>query len=112
MFQSEFVNRILADPGEEGFSRLSMNSRLFVKAEKIMQVKGGSFVPAPQVESTVVRLLPRHEFLTGNNVDFLEWDALMRILFAKRREEGMEILLGDIAIYQLNLKYAILECPK
>ncbi|CAD7942076.1 unnamed protein product [Amoebophrya sp. A120] len=63
MFQAEFAERLLADPGEHKFNRLSMNARLFVKTEKIMDVKAGSFIPQPQVKSTIVRLTPRKEFL-------------------------------------------------
>ncbi len=88
MFQTEFVNRLLAEPGERKFNRLSMNARLFVEAEKICTVKGGSFIPQPQVESTVVRLTPRRvgtDVLAGTGIDFVEWDALTRMLFMRRR---------------------------
>ncbi|CAD7937376.1 unnamed protein product [Amoebophrya sp. A25] len=115
MFQAEFAERLVADPGEHKFNRLSMNARLFCKAEKIMDVKGGSFIPQPQVRSTIVRLTPRTDVcqkslsssmksiskaetwrpqqgssslispLAAAEVTFLEWNTLMKLLFQRRK---------------------------
>lgn len=83
MVQREFAERLLADPGEKPFSRLAINVRLFARSFRIFDVKPGSFIPAPKVHSTVIRLEPR---LPGPEVDFSEWDAMIRILFSRRRK--------------------------
>jgi 18S rRNA (adenine1779-N6/adenine1780-N6)-dimethyltransferase len=83
MVQREFAERLLADPGEEHFSRLALNVRLFARVVRLFDVKPGSFTPQPQVHSTVIRLEPR---LPPPRVDFGEWDALIRIIFSRRRK--------------------------
>lgn len=82
MLQREFAERLLADPGEKSFSRLSLGVRLFARTERLFDVKSGSFIPRPRVESTVVRLTPR---VPAPSVDFAEWDAFVKLIFSKRR---------------------------
>eukprot|EP00928_Gymnodinium_smaydae_P097806 TRINITY_DN8945_c0_g1_i2.p1 TRINITY_DN8945_c0_g1~~TRINITY_DN8945_c0_g1_i2.p1 ORF type:complete len:438 (+),score=77.54 TRINITY_DN8945_c0_g1_i2:47-1360(+) len=83
MLQREFAERLLADPGEEHYSRLAIGVRLFARARRVFDVAPGSFVPAPQVHSTILRLEPRSPLPT---IDFLEWDALIRLIFSRRRK--------------------------
>eukprot|EP00927_Polykrikos_kofoidii_P065610 TRINITY_DN61349_c0_g1_i1.p1 TRINITY_DN61349_c0_g1~~TRINITY_DN61349_c0_g1_i1.p1 ORF type:complete len:471 (-),score=65.72 TRINITY_DN61349_c0_g1_i1:238-1593(-) len=83
MLQREYAERLLADPGEKNFSRLALSVRLFARVKRCFDVAPGSFVPQPQVHSTVVRLEPR---LPAPKVDFLEWDALIRLIFSRRRK--------------------------
>lgn len=83
MLQTGFAERLLADPGEQFFSRIALNIRLFAKVTRLFDVKAGSFVPEPQTNATVIRLEPR---LPAPAVDFAEWDALIRLLFTRRRK--------------------------
>ncbi|CAJ1452823.1 unnamed protein product [Effrenium voratum] len=83
MLQKEFADRLLSDPGEKGFSRLALNVRLFARAVRLFDVSPGSFTPAPEVHSTVIRLEPR---IPAPEVDFNEWDALIRVIFFRRRK--------------------------
>jgi len=82
MLQREFAERLLADPGEKSFSRLSLGVRLFARAVRLFDVKSGSFVPRPRVDSTVIKLEPR---VPAPGVDFAEWDAFVKLIFSKRR---------------------------
>lgn len=83
MVQREFAERLLADPGEENFSRLAISVRLFARVVRLFDVRPGSFIPQPQVHSTVVRLEPR---MPPPQVDLAEWDALVRMVFSRRRK--------------------------
>eukprot|EP00434_Breviolum_minutum_P020297 symbB.v1.2.017900.t1/scaffold1407.1/size120637/4 len=83
MLQREFADRLLSDPGEKGFSRLALNVRLFAKVVRLFDVRPGSFIPSPEIHSTVVRLEPR---VPAPEVDFNEWDALIRVIFSRRRK--------------------------
>ena len=58
MFQREVVTRITAKPGnsERGFLTLLVEAAF--KAEKLFDVPGSAFKPAPAVVSSVVRLIP------------------------------------------------------
>jgi 18S rRNA (adenine1779-N6/adenine1780-N6)-dimethyltransferase len=82
MLQKEFADRLTADPGEREFSSLSINSSLFLRAEKIKIVSGGSFYPQSSCKSAILKITPR---FPRPNFDFREWDAFMKIVFRERR---------------------------
>lgn len=82
MVQREFAERLFADPGEKAYSRLAISVRLFASVRRVFDVRPGSFIPQPQVHSTVIQLSPR---LPAPSVDFEEWDGLIRLLFSRRR---------------------------
>lgn len=103
MLQREFAERLLSDPGEKGFSRLALNVRLFARAVRLFDVKPGSFIPVPQVHSTVIKLEPR---LPSPQVDFNEWDALIRVVFSRRRKtlRAQFKKLSTISMLEQNYK--------
>jgi len=83
MFQKEFAERLIAKVGESQYGRLAVNTRLFVKVSCVCKVSRGSFNPPPEVDSMVVRIVPREPPI---EVNFREWDGLMRICFGRKRK--------------------------
>jgi len=83
MFQKEFAERLIAKVGERQYGRLAVNTRLFVKVSCVCKVARGSFNPPPDVDSMVVKVVPRDPPI---QVDFREWDGLMRICFGRKRK--------------------------
>ncbi|TDL27013.1 rRNA adenine dimethylase [Rickenella mellea] len=83
MFQREFALRLVARPGTELWSRLSANVQLYAKVDHIMKVGKNNFRPAPQVESSVVRIVPLDP---PPPVRFEEFDGLNRIIFGRRNK--------------------------
>ncbi|OJA15613.1 hypothetical protein AZE42_09791 [Rhizopogon vesiculosus] len=83
MFQREFAMRLVAQPGTELWSRLSANVQLYSKVDLVMHVGKNNFRPAPQVESSVVRLVPLDP---PPPIKFEEFDGLGRIIFARRNK--------------------------
>merc|ERR1719387_2016622 len=83
MFQKEFAERLIAKVGEKQYGRLAVNTRLFVKVSCVCKVARGSFNPPPEVDSMVVKVVPRDPPI---EVDFREWDGLMRICFGRKRK--------------------------
>ncbi|KAG8908944.1 Dimethyladenosine transferase [Tulasnella sp. 403] len=81
MFQREFALRLVARPGDQFWSRLSANVQLYAKVDHIMKVAKNNFRPPPQVESSVVRIVPIDP---PPPVRFEEFDGLTRILFSRR----------------------------
>lgn len=81
MFQREFALRLVARPGSSLWCRLSANVQLYSKVDHIMKVSRNSFRPPPQVESSVVRIVPLNP---PPNVEFEEFDGLNRIVFSRR----------------------------
>ena len=83
MFQKEVVDRITAPPGtgERGF--LTVLVEAYLEAEKLFDVPPSAFRPAPKVNSSVVRLLPRE------NVDIADVALFRRLVsvgFAQKRK--------------------------
>lgn len=82
MFQEEFGERLLAQPGEPRYCRLAANVQLFAKVTRVCKVDRNSFRPPPKVDSVIVKISPRREILP---VDFREWNGLLRICFTRKR---------------------------
>merc|ERR1719235_1806837 len=83
MFQKEFAERLIAECGSKNYGRLAVNTRLFCKVSCVCKVARGSFNPPPEVDSMVVKVVPRDPPI---QVDFREWDGLMRICFGRKRK--------------------------
>ena len=83
MFQLEFVDRLCAKPGDTHYCRLSVNTQLIAKCDKIMNVKKNNFRPPPKVESAVVRIEPIHP---PPPINMVEWDGLTRICFGRKNK--------------------------
>merc|ERR1711920_303445 len=83
MFQKEFAERLIANVGDSMYGRLALNTRLFCKVSCVCKVSRGSFNPPPEVDSMVVKVVPREPRI---EVNFAEWDGLMRICFGRKRK--------------------------
>lgn len=82
MYQREFALRLLASPGSEDYGRLGMIAGYLCKAEILETVPRSAFRPVPEVESSIVRLLPReHEVDAEKFIKFVEG------LFSNRRKK-------------------------
>uniref|UniRef100_A0A8C5AYF9 rRNA adenine N(6)-methyltransferase n=1 Tax=Gadus morhua TaxID=8049 RepID=A0A8C5AYF9_GADMO len=80
MFQREFAMRLVAQPGDKLYCRLSINTQLLARVDHLMKVGKNNFRPPPKVESSVVRIEPKNP---PPPVNFQEWDGLVRIAFAR-----------------------------
>jgi len=58
-FQREVAQRIVATPGTKSYGRLSVLAGWRTAAQMLFDIAPRAFVPAPQVTSSVVRLVPR-----------------------------------------------------
>ena len=58
MLQKEVVERIVADPGDKTYGRLSVMIQTLCSADCLFRIGAGAFTPAPKVESAFLRLRP------------------------------------------------------
>lgn len=84
MYQREFAERMVAEPGTKDYGRLTLNVALRAEAEILERVPRSAFRPMPQVESAIVRLRPREERVP---VDERVFDHLTRTIFSMRRKK-------------------------
>ncbi|MEE9151147.1 MAG: 16S rRNA (adenine(1518)-N(6)/adenine(1519)-N(6))-dimethyltransferase RsmA [Thermoplasmata archaeon] len=59
MFQKEFAQRMVAKCGEKSYSRLSVNVYYKAESEILEFVAREAFYPVPEVDSAIVKLVPR-----------------------------------------------------
>ncbi|KAI4991947.1 hypothetical protein ZWY2020_040333 [Hordeum vulgare] len=59
MFQREFAMRLVAQPGDTLYCRLSVNVQLLSRVSHLLKVGRNNFRPPPKVDSSVVRIEPR-----------------------------------------------------
>ncbi|NLM95518.1 MAG: 16S rRNA (adenine(1518)-N(6)/adenine(1519)-N(6))-dimethyltransferase RsmA [Firmicutes bacterium] len=82
MVQGEVADRLVAGPGTKAYGSLSAAVALHARAEILFRVSRRVFYPQPQVDSAVVRLLPRRDL----EVDLQGPSLLIRAAFGQRRK--------------------------
>ncbi|APW98095.1 16S rRNA (adenine(1518)-N(6)/adenine(1519)-N(6))-dimethyltransferase [Halobiforma lacisalsi AJ5] len=84
MFQQEFAERMVADPGTSEYGRLSVSTQHYADVELVETVPKEAFSPPPAVESAVVRAVPRDpEYDVADEDFFLRF---VKALFTQRRK--------------------------
>lgn len=109
MFQREFALRVCALPGSEAYCRLSVNSQLLARCSHLMKISKNSFNPPPKVESSVIRLDPRHP---PPPIDFEEWDGLVKLIFNRKNKKVSSIFRTKVAqqtLYDAYVSYVKME---
>ncbi|KAF8057751.1 DIM1A [Scenedesmus sp. PABB004] len=83
MYQHEFAMRLVARPGDALYSRLAVNTQLLARVSHLLKVGKNNFRPPPKVDSSVVRIEPRHP---PPPIPLLEWDGLVRLAFGRKNK--------------------------
>ncbi len=93
MLQKEVAVRIAAKPGGRDYGILSVLTQAFAKPSLLFHVSAKSFVPPPEVTSSVLRL----DFYAKSGLDAARetrFRELVRAAFGKRRKTIRNALLG------------------
>jgi len=100
-FQREVAQRIVARPGTKTYGRLSVLAGWRTTAESLFDIAPRAFVPAPQITSSVVRLVPR---ATPLPCDRRLLERVVEAAFGQRRKMLRQSLksLGLDALELLN----------
>lgn len=84
MLQKEVVNRMVANPDNKIYGRLSVMVQAHCDAEKLFEVSPAAFNPPPKVDSAIVRLIPN---TAGQRIlDSELFTNLVREAFNQRRK--------------------------
>ncbi|CBZ55993.1 putative dimethyladenosine transferase [Neospora caninum Liverpool] len=102
MFQKEFGERLMAQPGDKNYCRLAANVSLFCTVQRVCKVEAKHFTPPPKVDSVVVKVVPRPNLL---DVDFKEWDGLMRICFGRKNRTLHALFRRSSILSMLEANY-------
>lgn len=98
MFQREFAMRLVAKPGDKLYSRLSVNTQMWARVDHIMKVGKNNFKPPPDVESNVVRLVPKSP---RPQISYDEWDGLLRICFVRKNKTLRASFFGTSSVMDM-----------
>ncbi|WP_129116441.1 16S ribosomal RNA methyltransferase A [Halegenticoccus tardaugens] len=84
MFQKEFAERMVAEPGSAAYGRLSVSAQHYADVELVEPVPPEAFSPPPAVDSAVVRAVPRAPaYEVDDEAFFLDF---VKALFTQRRK--------------------------
>ena len=109
MIQKEMADRIVAPPGGKDYGALGVMIRTYADVTTVARVGSGSFVPAPKVDSTVIRVVPLAQ-PRAPIVDEQHYSAVVHAAFGQRRktlrnalravfdEAGVDAALASTAI--------------
>lgn len=93
MLQKEVVERMVAEPGDADFGRLSVMLQYRFWLEWLIDVPPESFDPPPKVDSAVVRLIPKApELRNARDEDLLS--RVVQAAFSQRRKMLRNTLKG------------------
>jgi 16S rRNA (adenine1518-N6/adenine1519-N6)-dimethyltransferase len=86
MLQKEVVDRMVADPGNKDFGRLSVMLQYHYHMERMFIVPPGAFNPAPKVDSAVVRMIPKKVGAGETAKDPALFAQVVTAAFSQRRK--------------------------
>jgi 16S rRNA (adenine1518-N6/adenine1519-N6)-dimethyltransferase len=100
MLQKEVVDRMAAGPDEDAYGRLSVTLAARAEVVHLFDVGSGAFNPPPQVDSAIVRLVPRPP--PFEIADRALFDRVVTAAFGQRRKQLGNSLrsLADAAIFE------------
>ncbi|OQW92216.1 MAG: 16S rRNA (adenine(1518)-N(6)/adenine(1519)-N(6))-dimethyltransferase [Beggiatoa sp. IS2] len=105
MLQKEVVDRMIAMPATANYGRLSVMLQYHCRIEKQFNVSPRAFYPPPQVDSTVVHLLPYFTPPVALR-DFNVFSQVVTQAFSQRRKtlrNSLRGLLNETEIQQLGI---------
>eukprot|EP01128_Nolandella_sp_AFSM9_P010925 TRINITY_DN7642_c0_g1_i1.p1 TRINITY_DN7642_c0_g1~~TRINITY_DN7642_c0_g1_i1.p1 ORF type:complete len:351 (-),score=52.70 TRINITY_DN7642_c0_g1_i1:166-1083(-) len=84
MFQRELADRLISSPGTREYGRLAVMVQIFCHVKIITHIGRRNFVPAPDVDASMVYFEPRLKPV--GEVDLQALDELTRLAFNQKRK--------------------------
>ncbi|MBB6177758.1 16S rRNA (adenine1518-N6/adenine1519-N6)-dimethyltransferase [Anoxybacillus tengchongensis] len=95
MLQKEVAERMAAKPGTKDYGSLTIAVQYYTHAETVMHVPRTVFMPKPNVDSAVIRLLKREQpAVSVTNEDF--FFTVVRASFGQRRKTILNNLMSQL----------------
>ena len=97
LVQKEVAQRLTAAPGTDDYGALSVFAQFHAAVETVGIVSRRVFLPAPDVDSAIVRLVP-YAAPPVSVADEAQFFAVVRAAFGQRRKALLNALSGDPAL--------------
>lgn len=106
MVQKETADRICAEVGTRESGSVTVAVNYYSKPKKLFNVSRGSFMPSPNVDSTVIRLdiLEDSHFKVENEKLFFR---IVRACFSQRRKQILNPLSAEFKLSKAEIKALI-----
>lgn len=91
MFQSEFVDKLIADVGTDGYGALACFVQYYANIKKMFKVPAAAFSPVPKVDSAVIEI----DFNKSGQTRVTDEAKLFQIInfaFSQRRKKVINVL--------------------
>jgi len=98
MVQKEVADRIVAQPKSKDYGVLTVNTKYYGQAEKLFDVPNTSFVPAPNVTSSIVKIDICSNYEVENIGVFFR---TIKAAFAQRRKKLLNSI-ENINLFNIN----------
>ncbi|KAL2934946.1 Ribosomal RNA small subunit methyltransferase [Bienertia sinuspersici] len=108
MFQREFAMRLVAQPGDKLYCRLSVNTQLLSRVFHLLKVGKNNFRPPPKVDSSVVRIEPKKPLPIPIG-KLKEWNGMLSLCFSRKNKTLGSIFGQKKVIEMLEKNYKTLE---
>ena len=105
MVQKEVADRITARPGDKLSGAITYSVDYYAKAEKIVFVDKKSFIPSPEVDSEVIRLIIREK----HKVELLDEETFFKIIKASFMQRRKTLINGIMSSGIIKDKQKIKE---
>jgi len=107
MIQKEVAQRIVAAPGSKTYGLLSITAGYYAQIEYVMTVSRHCFYPEPEVDSSVIRIIPRE--VRPEVLDEKLFKALLRSAFQKRRKTMLNICTSFFPLQKAEVEKQLQE---
>ncbi|SEV83221.1 16S ribosomal RNA methyltransferase A [Natrinema salifodinae] len=107
MFQQEFAERMVAEPGTSEYGRLSVSSQHYADVELVESIPKEAFSPPPAVRSAVVRAVPRDPDYEVDDEEFFL--RFVKALFTQRRKTIRNAIRNTSHITGLEAPDAVVD---
>ena len=108
MIQKEVADRLCAKAGSRNAGAITVSVNYFASAQKLFDVSRGSFMPAPNVDSAVIRLDIKKEpdiFVSDERKFF----RMVKAAFGMRRKTALNAISSGMSIAKDEVAKAITE---
>ena len=96
MVQKEAAQRLCAEPGTRDSSAITAAVRYYCEPELLFHVSAGSFMPAPKVDSAVIRLTLREPSVAPKSE--AAFFKVIKAAFAQRRKTVLNSLSSSLSL--------------
>lgn len=106
MVQKEAANRLCAPVGSREAGAVTVAVQYYARAEKLFSVSRGSFLPAPNVDSAVIRLQIR-ETPAVAVADERKFFRMVKAAFGQRRKTALNAISAGMALQKADVASAL-----